>query len=172
MLIAHHRHVPAQVIAAARLNIPTLVLIRPPDDAVLSLLIRQPNMTMKRALYDYARFYSRVLPYRKHFVIATFQEVTLEFGGVTKRLNERFGTDFGVFDHTPDNVEACFQLIDERTRKNVADRVGTAGIREETVPRPSEARTGLKQELQQELLSDRLAERRARANALFREYVK
>ena len=34
--IAHHLHVPAQVIRAARWRIPTLVLIRRPKDAVLS----------------------------------------------------------------------------------------------------------------------------------------
>src|SRR5215211_6607259 len=40
--IAHHLHVPAQVVRAARWQIPTLVLIRRPKDAVLSLVLRDP----------------------------------------------------------------------------------------------------------------------------------
>src|SRR5215204_2605761 len=40
--IAHHLHVPAQVIRAAQWQIPTLVLIRRPRDAVHSVVIRDP----------------------------------------------------------------------------------------------------------------------------------
>jgi hypothetical protein len=40
--IAHHLHAPAQVIRAARWRILTLVLMRRPRDAVLSLVIRDP----------------------------------------------------------------------------------------------------------------------------------
>src|SRR5215211_5813810 len=37
--IAHHMHVPAQVVRAARWQIPTLVVIRRPRDAVLSFAL-------------------------------------------------------------------------------------------------------------------------------------
>jgi hypothetical protein len=40
--IAHPLHAPAQVIRAARWRILTLVLMRRPMDAVLSLVIRDP----------------------------------------------------------------------------------------------------------------------------------
>jgi hypothetical protein len=40
--IAHHLHVPAQVVRAARWQIPSLVLIRRPRDAVLSFAIWDP----------------------------------------------------------------------------------------------------------------------------------
>ena len=37
--IAHHHHVPAQVIYAVKRGIPVLVVVRKPDDAVLSLVM-------------------------------------------------------------------------------------------------------------------------------------
>ena len=54
--IAHHLHVPAQVIRAARWRIPTLVLLRRPKDAVLSLVIRDP-ISVDQALRYYISFY-------------------------------------------------------------------------------------------------------------------
>ena len=51
--IAHHLHVPAQIIRAARWQIPSIVLIRDPVDAVASLLIRHPAMSASRALVYY-----------------------------------------------------------------------------------------------------------------------
>jgi len=54
--IAHHMHAPAQVIPAVRMGIPTLVLIRHPKDAVLSLVIREPHISVEQASKDYIRF--------------------------------------------------------------------------------------------------------------------
>ena len=55
--IARHLHAPAQVIAAVRREIPCIVLIRKPRDAVLSLLVRAPHISADQALKDYIRFY-------------------------------------------------------------------------------------------------------------------
>src|SRR5829696_5842518 len=41
--VAHHLHMPAQVVLAAQWGIPTLLLARKPTDAVLSLVIREPG---------------------------------------------------------------------------------------------------------------------------------
>src|SRR2546421_9409717 len=57
--VAHHLHAPAQVIFAARRGIPVLVLVRPPEDAVLSLASWSPYVSLGQALAAYARFYER-----------------------------------------------------------------------------------------------------------------
>jgi len=54
--IARHLHVPAQVIQAVRWGIPTLILIRKPQDAIASLLVREPMLFAKRAINDYICF--------------------------------------------------------------------------------------------------------------------
>jgi hypothetical protein len=109
--VAHHEHAAAQVIAAARAGTPTLVLIREPEDAVLSLIIQQPHLSLRQALRAYVRFYRPLVPHRDRFVLATFHEVTTDFGAVTRRVNDRFGTDFGVFEHTEENVQRCLAAI-------------------------------------------------------------
>jgi hypothetical protein len=111
--VAHHEHAAAQVVAATRAGIPALVLIREPAEAVLSFTIQHPHLSLRQALRGYVRFYRPLLPHRDRFVLATFEEVTTDFGAVTRRVNARFGTDFGVFEHTEENVERCLAAIRE-----------------------------------------------------------
>ena len=59
--ISVHFHVPAQVVRAARWQIPTLVLIRKPKDAVLSFVVRDP-ISVDLALKYYISFYRRHVP--------------------------------------------------------------------------------------------------------------
>jgi hypothetical protein len=89
--IAHHLHAQAQVLRAVARDVPALVLIRRPADAVRSLVVRHPFIRVEEALRDYARFYRDLLPHRARFVIADFDEVTGGFAAVVRRLNEKFG---------------------------------------------------------------------------------
>src|SRR5690606_25851367 len=66
--LAHHLHAPAQVIAAARWNVPCLVLIRNPCDAALSFHVRAPVLSLAGALQSYTRFYRRIEPWREHYL--------------------------------------------------------------------------------------------------------
>jgi hypothetical protein len=113
--LAHHLHAPAQLIEAARREVPALAVIREPQGAVLSQLIREPGVAMRDALLSYARFYECLLGYRESFSVAGFEEVTKDFGGVTRRVNKRFGTAFAEFDPTDANVQQCMDLIKLRS---------------------------------------------------------
>jgi hypothetical protein len=116
--LAHHLHAPAQLIEAARRGIPALVLIRQPQGAILSQLIREPDVALRDALFAYSRFYEHLLPYRKSFAVGEFKQVTHEFGAVIRRLNARFGTHFAEFTHSNANVRECFELC--RLRETVS----------------------------------------------------
>jgi hypothetical protein len=159
--VARHLHVPSQVIAGARLGIPTIVLVRDPEEAVLSLSLWTPDVTLEEGLRDYIRFYRRILPYRDRFVVATFEEVSADFGGVIRRLNERFGSSFQEFQHTEANVALCFEIIEEHDRK-------TEGmVSEKTVARPSQQRERMKDALRSAFRSPNLARLRANAYGLY-----
>jgi hypothetical protein len=112
--LAHHLHAPAQLIAAARRGIPAVALLREPQGAILSQIIQEPNVAFPDALFAYARFYERLMPYQASFVVGEFSQVTGEFGAVIRQVNERFGTDFAEFAHTDANVRECFELSDLR----------------------------------------------------------
>ena len=114
--LAHHLHAPAQIIAAARMGIPVLVPVRAPRDAAISVTIRSPHVSLPQALNAYRRFHEAIVPYRDACQVALFDDVTRDLGSVIEALNARFETSFTPFDHTRENVERVYDLIDERAR--------------------------------------------------------
>lgn len=165
--VARHEHAAAQVIAATRAAIPALVLIREPEEAVLSFAIQQPHLSLRQALRSYIRFYRPLLPHRDRFVLATFREVTTDFGAVTRRVNERFGTDFGVFDHTEENVRRCLATIREhgvaRRGPVLVHRKGSA---------PSSVRTAIKDAERERYRKAGLRRLRTKAELLYRSLAR
>ena len=141
--VAHHTHMPAQVIEAVRWEIPALVLIRSPGDAVVSLLIHSPDRSARSAVHGYLRFYEPLVPLRELFVIATFHQVVTDLGSVIDRLNERFDTAFRHFVHTPENIARIEREIEEDSARRWSD----VQQRERKIPRPSEARKSMREEV-------------------------
>ena len=117
--MAHHLHAPAQLIAAAKADIPTLVLIRDPAGAILSQVIREPGVSIRDALFSYTRFYDKLEPHRSSYVVADFEQTTTAFGHVIRRVNERFGTSYAEFDHT-DRERRAVRRADQAATEAVA----------------------------------------------------
>ena len=115
--VAHTLHAPAHVAAGVRRQVPTLVTIRDPEAAVLSAIIREPYVTAEQGLRAWIRFYTRILPYRDGFILGMFDDIVRDYGSVIRRINEKFGTDFDEFVHTDQNVETCFEIIEDRARR-------------------------------------------------------
>ena len=159
--IAHHLHVPAQVVRAARLRIPTLVLIRRPKDAVLSLVIRDP-ISVDQALKYYISFYETSEKYRDAYVLGLFEEVTEDFGQVIKRLNDRFGTTFSLFRHDEENVDKLFAGMEAQARKKYGETLW-----ERKVQRPATARERIKDEIEYDLDNPKRKKLIARAEAVY-----
>ena len=112
--LAHHLHAPAQLMEAARLRLPTIMVVREPRGAVLSQMVREPDVDLLDALFAYQRFHRSLMSYRDAFVVADFPEVTQRFGDVVRRANIRFGTDFGVFSGTETERAECNRMIEQR----------------------------------------------------------
>lgn len=165
--IASHVHAPAQVIYGARQGIPTLVLIRPPKDAVPSDVIRSPHRSIRQSLRNYIRFYNTIKGYQSYFVVAEFNEITSDFGSIIARVNMRFGTNFASFAHTAENVRKCFKIIDELDRVDYS----RSEVSEDSVSRPSKERRAKKQRILEEIEACGLSDLLAEANALYLEFV-
>ena len=163
--IAHHLHAAAQIVAAVRWTIPTVALIRPPEETVLSHIVRFPCITAEQGLKNWVRFYEKVLEVRTGVVIGDFETVTTDFGRVIREVNRRFDTSFEEFDHTESNVARCFELIEGRN----ADRFGT--VEDHTVARPSPARDEMKERRRADLREERLAGLRRRAERAYADLV-
>ena len=143
--IAVHFHVPAQVVRAARWQIPTLVVIRRPRDAVLSFALWDP-ISLDQALKYYISFYETVEKYRDAYVLGLFEEVTEDFGQVIKRVNDKFGSTYSLFRRDEENVGKVFADVETHARKKYG---GT--ISERKIHRPSTVKEKIKHDIEGDL---------------------
>jgi len=165
--VAHHTHASGHVLAALRMGVPVMVLIREPAESVLEFAIVRPSLTLRQVLRGWIRFYARLLPHLGAFVVAPFPQVTADFGLVIRRVNARFGTNFREFEHTGENVRECFRQTDAYWR----DRLGPEGPVELFAGRPSQERDLRKDAMRDAYRAGVLAAPRARAEALYRIYA-
>lgn len=105
VMVVHHLHAPAQIIKAVHLGLPTLVTIREPFDAVVSLTSRWPHISLSQALRSYVRFYEKIAPYTQHYVLSPFDQTTRHLDDVIRAVNSQFGTDFDPFEYTEENMQ-------------------------------------------------------------------
>lgn len=146
--LAHHLHAPAQIIAAATWKVPAVVIIRNPEDCVLSMMVRNAAFSPGQLLQSYARFYQCIESVRSSFLLSQFETVTHDFGLVLNAVNAKFDTSFNRFDHTPDNEEAARQWI--RTRQDFI-HVDDADERQRASSEPSAAKDERKEKLRKSL---------------------
>lgn len=126
MRIATHFHSPALISLAVKWRIPTIVLIRSPDEAVLSLLAlsidsargslkpvekltnAEVGSFVRYYTQRFSNFYEYLYPISSKFVASDFSETTTNFTAVIERVNEKYKTSFRLFHHTDKNVANIF----------------------------------------------------------------
>jgi hypothetical protein len=142
--VATHLHSTAHILVGIKWKIPTLVLLRDPDEAIPSLMSLASQLKkigdFERSREDqekyirywtgyYARFYERLYPVRSQFVLGHFPDVTRDFNLCIEALNDKFNADFKPFTHTPEVVREIFDSAkvhlspsEEREKLKVAYR--------------------------------------------------
>ena len=163
--LAHHIHLPAQVIQAVRDRKPAIVLIREPIDAMASTLVHDPRLGPLQVLRAYNHFYEPLIPFHRDYVVADFSTVTNDYGSVIEAVNDRFGTDIPVFDHSDANVEKCFGLIEAK------NSMFTGKITENKIARPSADRKKLNEEARNVLRQKRHAKMLQQAEELYARFI-
>ena len=128
--IAHHLHVPAQVVRGVNLGKPVLILIREPEEAVKSLLIRHTSISSNKAFRSYISFYNIVLESIDKVIVADFSIIINNFDRVIQAVNTKFNVDFEVPEINGENESEIFSKIDRVNQ--ISD-----GGRESHVARPS-----------------------------------
>jgi hypothetical protein len=165
--VSHHMHAPANILLGVRYRIPTVVLIRPPVDAVSSEVIREPRKHLRRSLIEWNSFYGLVQPVLDQVVVADFATVTSDYAVVIDEVNRRFGTSFETYQNSPESDEAVFAEIEDAARSR-----GKTGSRLETqVPRPSTTRAKRKPALETELEGPELRALVEQAQKLYAEFL-
>lgn len=161
--MAHHTHAAAQVITAAKMGIPALVIVRRPAQVAASHMARR-GISGRPPLVAWCRYHERILPYRDRFVVASFEQVTTDLGSAIRAVNERFGTTFDEFEMTEASAEKVLDRIENRNRQRFGP--GTPkGAR--SLARPTQEREALKRELGLALDDPAFASLRSRAERVY-----
>ena len=150
--IAHHFHIPAQIIFACRHGIPVLVIIRKASDAVISQKIRTPAGKLDQSLRDWISFYECIEPYQDRYVLAEFDDIIEDFGVVIDRINSKFGTRFGRFTHSKESRDEVFRRIESWNSQKHGE------VDEKTIAIPSPARQEQKMKLLRELEKEKYSD--------------
>ena len=145
--IAHHLHVEAQILRGVKMGLPVIVLLRNPVEAITSLLIMYPTITSQFAFRWYTRFYKAVESVHDRVVIATFEEVTKNYGAIIQRVNLMFDKNYTLFEHTKDNVHRVYKEIEQ------INEVHGKG-KETHMGRPSKERNQMKKRLRLDVKRD------------------
>jgi hypothetical protein len=164
--VGRHLHAPGHVLRGVRLGVPTVVLIRPPRDAILSEVVRRAALTPHDAVLEYLDFYRTAWPVRDGFVTASFHQVITDFGAVLDHVNAKFGTSFARYEHTPANQAAAFELVEQMNRLEFHGE-----LVETHTGRPSHEREMRKAAVRAELDHPRTASQLRRADELYAAYV-
>jgi hypothetical protein len=92
--VSHHTHLARKVKFALKRDLPTVVLIRRPEDVLPSVLVWDGLLSTTVALASYIHFYRTLWGYRDKFLTLCFDSVTKESNICIQKINRRFNTKF------------------------------------------------------------------------------
>jgi hypothetical protein len=166
--VAHTTHASGQVIAGCRRHIPALVLIRPAPNAVSRTALVRPQISLELLLRGWIRFYRPLIPWRERFAVGAFAAVTSDLGAVMTAMNERLGTRFTPFEHTPENEQEAFRALED----DWATRIPRGEIAHEVYSgRPAAQRDAMNAEIRAKLDAPRYQGLLQQASDLYDEIV-
>jgi len=145
---AHHTHLAGSAKYALKRAIPTVILIRRPEDAVASVLVWDGLLSTSVALASYIHFYQTLWKYRERFLVLGFDEVIKKPDTCMQNINRRFNQQFFS--------TALSAQEDERIRARLANadlRNNRAGVSSSL---PNTRKAQLKKEHSEHVLSSRL----------------
>ncbi len=115
--VAHHLHVAAQLLRAARYQIPAMVVLRAPEEAVSSFMVFQQSLNAPLYLDAYTRFHQRLLDVQDQLLFVSFETVVSDMNKAIRALNEKFGINFEIIpnvDQRQDEIIEKLKIVNAR----------------------------------------------------------
>ena len=162
--IAHHMHSSSQIVQAVKWNIPSVLLLRNPKDAVISNLLREEGMKAEVALNWYINFHKDLIHIKGNLIVWEFKEFVNRPLDCLAKLTTLSGLKM---DQSLYNKDEIYRKIDELDRiyKKSADfnKINT---------RPNENKGDLKRRLEVELTENQsLKEKFEQAQYLYESFL-
>ena len=113
--IAHHMHSIAQIKFGLKHNIPIVVLVRNPLDAISSYVIRN-DISVKSGIEEYIYFYRYIHKVKDRIILAKFEEVIKNYAQIIEMINRKYDQNYPVLKN--DEIEKqVFNKIEDRDYK-------------------------------------------------------
>lgn len=161
--VGNHTHAAAQFRLAARYGVPSLLVIREPIGAVVSAMVYTSSLDPAPHLVRYITFHRALRGLQDAFVVGRFDELTNDFGAVIKRVNARFGTEFGDQYGSTEDVFASIRRHHDKVY------AATGVLAPERLTIPSDDRSSLKARALAQIGAERHGQLLARAQSIFQE---
>lgn len=159
--IASHAHHPGQVKLGLAKGLPTLVVVRPPVDTLASYLIAGPHGTPGMVLREYRYYHRAISRLGDDLMLATFDQVTGDTGGLARRLNERHS--LGLDERTPDETDEAAIVVSIDRHFERVHTPADIGM----LARPDNSRDDLNRHWREQLTRSKHAGVLADCNALY-----
>ena len=143
--IAHHTHAIASLKLSLKYNVPTVIIIRNPLDAVSSRVVRYDS-DLEESISEYIDFYEFIIERIACFRIISFEDVINETSAVLKKITEETGFQFEY-----DNLEQIKRNVFSGIRELAMKRHGIAN----RIALPSSRKEMLKQGVKEKMLKMR-----------------
>lgn len=111
--IARHQHSAAQVLYAVAHNIPCIILVRKPEDAIASYMIRDESIIIEEALLQYINFYEPLNNYLDSIVVVKFEDVVKDFNVVINAINKKYACSYSGYINNNSAKKEIIKLIDK-----------------------------------------------------------
>lgn len=135
LTVRGHTHAASNVLAAVKNSVPTMLIIRNPDDAVASLVQQAEGVSLEQAFRAYSRFHRACYSASEGIYLAQFEDVVQNFSNVVDDFYRQNSLCWPRYLGTEADENAVRDAIDEANRQR---RGGS--IREAGVARPSKFR--------------------------------
>ncbi len=118
--LVHHTHASGVVIWGTKHNIPSIILIRDPDENAVSALLERPDLyDWKLAFSEWNDFYLSCEKYRSHITICPFTKLVSDPMHLVKQAENILGraAQFTHFDE--DRSAMAMKLVDQLAQERV-----------------------------------------------------
>lgn len=147
--VLHHSHSFNRIKKAIKNNIPVLVLIRNPEDAIASSLVfkskrKQDKFSwfIRLEIRKYLDFYLPIFNYLDKILVVKFEDVISNYSEIIRRFNNYFGLSFNI----PNDEQKARNKVLRDINMNSPHKNNSLKI-----PKPSENRAALLNELRKKV---------------------
>lgn len=126
--VGRHLHLPEQVRRSVKYQTPTIILIRNPGDAIASLSIGLPLVSLSELCKSYIQFYRVVIENIDKLVVSDFDDTTANFDLALRELNRRFDTSFIHKKIKDDTTESILENLRQHSVKTGWEKMTSAPV--------------------------------------------